>query len=475
MTKKQDKPSKIYRFVIYPIVGVVFVTILLFVIVLANGYKFSYTNGLIKLQKTGMIIVATKPQDSEILLDGVLKGHNAALSILSMKVSGVLPGKHNLAIVKKDYQKWEKSIVVKPDLVTWLEYVLLFPAKIKSEPVKQLTDSQFISADKDNKALLFKKSTKDGMSYFIYDPANGTKRNLWPPANMTLLDLPSNPEILSVEISSNRNKVLVKYIESGKIDWFIEELVNNEPSSFVKISKYGFSYDELLWNPGNQNELIGLYQQSLTRLTINGQGQLEQVPLVSKVIDYDVANDGNIYYIQEEKSNYVLDKMNLNGTNKVTIDKAVQRSSKYKFALSKQRDILALLANDSGNLVAYQKTNGLTNSVNLGSNIKDMSWSKKGNKLVYYNEAKAHIYDWEKISDEEVPLLNKIDKLDWYYDEYHLWGRFEGNLAVIEFDGQNKVNVVSSAMNESLFNISSFIYSTKTTGKDIFYQSIISF
>lgn len=475
MTKKHVKPSKFLRFVVYPLVGILFVATVILVITLANGYKPKFDNWTVKLHKTGMVIVTTKPQKAEIYLDGEYKGQNKGLSLLSVRMSGVLPGNHEVIIKKPDYKIWQKKITVKPDLVTWLDYVLLFPVKLQKKSVSQLENSQFISSGLDGRTLLYKNTAGSNPEYFLYEPSNKTKTTIWPPVNQTILDLPQNPDLISAETNSNKSKVLVEFREVGGNDWFIEGFPAKESNNFTRVSKAGFKYERLMWNPTNQNEMVGLNKHTLSLLSVNNENQIQAKELIPNVIDFGISKDSKIYYIQEKASSYILGKMNMDGEGQTIIDKAVSKGKKYKFLQSRQRGILTLLNTDTGVLTAYLKTNGESTPIKLGSNIKDMAWSKKGIKLAYYSDKKIFIYDWEKIVDSEITLEKNVTKLDWYNDEYHLWGKIGESIVVLEIDGSNQTEIAQKTTNEFLVNITSFIFSNKINEKESFFQTDISF
>ncbi|MEI7690628.1 MAG: PEGA domain-containing protein [bacterium] len=475
MSKKHVKPSKFLRFVVYPIVGIFFVAIVILVITLANGYKPSIRHWKIKFQKTGMVIVTTRPQKAEIFLDGKYRGQNKGLSLLSVRLSGVLPGFHDVIIKKPGYRTWQKKITVKPDLVTWLDYVLLFPLNLEKKPISELAESQFISSSSDGRILLYKKIAGSITEFFIYEPSSKTKTTIWPPINQTILDLPQNPDLISAEINANKSKLLVKFKEADKNDWFIESFSGKESNTFTRVSKAGLQYDQLIWNPTNQNEMVGINNQTLSLLTTNSLNQIQVKDLSAKIIDFDVGQDNKIYYVQELQNEYLLGKMNIDGSNQIVIDSAVPKGTKYKFSQSRQRGILALLITDTGNLLSYSKTNGKTTPIKLGSNIKDMAWSKKGIKLAYQTDKKIFIYDWEKIVDTEIVLEKPITKLDWYNDEFHLWGKIGDSIVVLEIDGSNQTEIAQNTANEFLVNITSFIFSNKVNEKQTFFQTDIKF
>jgi len=230
-----------------------------------------------------------------------------------------------------------------------------------------------------------------------------------------------------------------------------------------------------MWNPTNQNEMVGLNKQTLSLLSVNNENQIQAKELIPNVIDFDISKDNKIYYIQEKASSYLLGKMNMDGEGQTIIDKAVPKGKKYKFLQSRQRGILSLLNTDTGVLTAYLKTNGESTPIKLGSNIKDMTWSKKGIKLAYYSDKKIFTYDWEKIVDSEITLEKNVTKLDWYNDEYHLWGKIGESIVVLETDGSNQTEIAQKTTNEFLVNITSFIFSNKTNEKESFFQTDISF
>lgn len=125
----KHKPSGRAKVAVYSIVTAVFLVFLSALLMLANGYLPVLKNGKLSLQKTGMIIIAARPLDASIYINGKYK-EKTAFYLLQNKLNNLLPGKYTVRIEKKGYRTWEKTFSVEPGLVSWANYVLMFADKL---------------------------------------------------------------------------------------------------------------------------------------------------------------------------------------------------------------------------------------------------------------------------------------------------------------------------------------------------------
>jgi hypothetical protein len=478
MFAKNNKPSKFTRFVIYPIVGLLFLLLLFWVATFANGYKFFFNGGKIYFKKTGMIIVNTKPTNAEIYLDDKKTGNKTTIPFLSVKLANIKPGKHKLEIKKTGYQSWSKTVEIRPSLVNWSNYILLFPENLKPLKMGELQDYRFITVSKNSRYYLFLKTNVSLQNeLYTYDVSNKKTRKIWPSNQLPSESWLQNPQILSADFNSDSKKVLLSLKDgSGSRSFDILDISGQETVYSHRIDQTNFTLSKISWTAKNPNDLLALSADSLYRLSLGSSGQVNKLQIAKNVIDFSNESNGYVYYVQESKTGYLLGKIQTDGTNKSTISEIVEKSKAYKFTYSKQKDILALLPLETRNLTAYYKVSGQNSTLLLDRNVSDMNWSKDGSRIVYYNDKEARFYDWDKLEEGNIQLDDRLQNLSWYEDEYHLVARNNtGNVMIMDFDGLNKILVADETNRAFVFDQTSLFYSKLDQDKEVFYILGINF
>ena len=140
---------------------------------------------------------------------------------------------------------------------------------------------------------------------------------------------------------------------------------------------------KIVYVPQNANSLVALNNGNLYQISLGSNGVATDALLSTGVVDFNIENNGYIYYVQKLSGKYELERMLINGSNKSVIASTIDPSASYTFAYSAQKDIIAVLANDTKTLTAYYSVNGQPITLPLSNNAAKALWSKDGNYLVY--------------------------------------------------------------------------------------------
>lgn len=463
MVVKSNKPSKLTVFILYPIVAVAFLVAAAFMLMLANGYKPFISNGRISLEKTGMIITNSKPQGSGIYLDGKYTGKKTSYPFLSVRFDNLKPGNHQLQIKKTGYKIWEKVVEVKANLVSWSNYVLLFPEKLEPQKKDELSNLSLIGSSKNNRYhLLSRINTNKQTELYVYDASSQTRKKIWPTTKSPLEPWLAIPQVIKAEFSPDNQKLLLWLRKDKSQTVAVLDFSGSEASYTYQIDLATIPATKIVWNPGSQSELIALVTNEVKAISLGQKQKVTTSSREKRVIDFSIESDNNIYYVRENISGYTLMKMQADGSNKSVIS-AVEKSKSYNFSYSKQKDIIALLPKDTKKLTAYYHLSGQLNTLQLDQDIQDMRWSRDGIKIAYYNNQNAKVFDWDKMEESHVAIGTQIESLDWYYDKYHLTFKTKsGNIIVSDYDGSNQVTLATKIANYYIYNRSSVFYLTNS-------------
>lgn len=472
MKRKKNSPTRFTRLVIYPAVGLAFILGLGVIILMAAGYKFSFNGGNFSLKKTGMIVLSTRPSDAQVYLDGKNLYKNT-YPFLSTKISGLVPGNYLVSVKKEGYHPWSKNIRVYPDLVSWANYILLFPNELQADRVTTLDGYKHIGQNRTNRLLFMEKTNENKVrEFFIYDTNENTVTKVWPGNTTPVEEWLRNMQINSVEFSSDNQKILLNLKDGNGVNFGIMD-ISSDTRLYSLRTQPSLSFTKMVWNPENANEIFGLSSGSLHRVNLNEDNRSTKI--AEMVVDYSAKANNLIYYVRNEAGKYAVWRVQSDGNRDVEIYSGVNKSSGYSFEYSNKANALALLSKDDKTITLYYTIGNEPSSTVVSKNSTDLSWNKEGSKLLYYNENQVFCYDWEKQDEIETTINEKIREANWYFDNYHFFLNTDQGLSVIEFDGLNKIKISSKNEKTFLINQSSFLNLIPEKNIPAYYQVNISF
>jgi len=437
--KKPQKPSRKVRWILYPLIGVVFVFFLGVLLMLANGFLPDIKDGKVSFKKTGMIIVAARPLDASIYINGKYK-EKTTFYMLQNKLNNLIPGNYVIRIEKKGYRTWEKTISVSPGLVSWANYVLMFADKLDTKSIPELSGTP-LAVSENGRHLLY-TGTKDEKFFALsHDTSGLATHSFWPNDFSTLPEWLKVPQIVSASYNQNGDKVIFQ-IKNGDITEFVVgETAGNDTKLIILNEQMSVSPLSVAWNPYENdtifiNQANSLYSQK-TSSTILGS------PIATNVVSYKYEQNRQLYTaVKATSGNVSIEKSNLDGNNRVVILDSIAPASGYQFAHTNTGDSLAIRNIDTGDLLLVYPANGENNIIlRLGKGYKNIIWQKNGQKLLYYNENAIYRYDTEKKKETHYLYNGKISSVAWYFDDCHYLVNGDLGLEVIEFDGGNSLKL----------------------------------
>lgn len=197
------------------ILGIIFVAILIAVIAIARGYRFSAKEKT--LSPTGILVASSFPDGSMIFVNGELKGATNSNII-------VTPGDYDVEIKKDGYSSWKKNLKIKGELVIKAD-ALLFPQNPTLSPVTTLGVSKAVSSVSGDKIVIFSETEnaeKDGIYLFenVRNPI--TRINPLKPLILKTAFLQDSQNLKlassSVEFSPNEDQMLLTtYVDGASL------------------------------------------------------------------------------------------------------------------------------------------------------------------------------------------------------------------------------------------------------------------
>lgn len=441
VTGKSHKPTRFARFVLYPLAGVFFCIILAVVLTLANGYRFTYTGGKVGLIKTGMLIVTSRPFDASITLNGKLSKYRTGFYLLATKISALKPGDYFVELKKAGYRTWHDTLEIKPNMVTWANYILLFAEKLNITKV-EVPVGNVVGKSDNGRHLLF-ANTSGVFTLKSLDTNNLAVRDFWP-AVVPVQPWLTSPKIISAEYSPSSDLALLHVTNGARNEWVVSD-ASVSPAKLIHLNNtLGQDVENAWWNIGSNNEVYVQTKSGISLVGVNATSI--STPIVKGAISFHVDDSRQIIYaIKNDNGTYSVERMNLDGGNKTTFVASVVTASSYKFAYSPQTNILAVLNNDTGDLTAYYVGNSSKKtSVLLSTGVTSLGWSKNGECLYYSGKDFVKRYDWIKEKETIALLPSAPSSLSFYFDEYHYLVTTATGIYEMDYDGSNVVPMSES-------------------------------
>ncbi len=441
------EPTSFTRYFIYPLFFLIFVSVFFILFIFASGYKFTFKEGKIDIQKTGMIIVATRPSGADIFIDGKDKNRRTGFYFLPTKINNLVPGSYKLTLKKEGYRTWVNDLNVIPEIVTWANYALLFKEELEfeslnlpqnTEIVKNL-DSENISND-----ILLKGTENNLTSFYFYDASKDSFKKVWPPSNQINDSFGSGFEVVGEKLNKANNKAVIYVKKSGAMEHYLLDFSKEAPSLISLPLFYNKTFSDFIWDTTGSASLFALSGSDLFR--INTENSVIGEVIVENVVDFSVEKTKKVYYITNDNTGYALSRMNLDGSEKVLVSEIIAKSKNYKISYSDNTESLAVLSYDDGKLYIYKNLSDRLSLMRLTKDALGFSWSKDGEKIFYYDDHTIKGYDFEKQEETQVKLDDKIVSLDWYFDNCHYLVQTEKEFFIIDFDGANKVVINDTAI-----------------------------
>ncbi|OGH09616.1 MAG: hypothetical protein A2152_01630 [Candidatus Levybacteria bacterium RBG_16_35_6] len=114
--------------IIIPIVIVVFLIVgTIIAVSYGKGYRFGFTNGRPDVSGTGLLVATSLPDGAQVFI-------NDHLTTATDNTINLFPGTYKVKIAKEGYFPWEKTLIIKKEVVTKAE-ALLFPIAPKLESI----------------------------------------------------------------------------------------------------------------------------------------------------------------------------------------------------------------------------------------------------------------------------------------------------------------------------------------------------
>lgn len=488
-TKRHIKKKEIFgRVLIYILMTTAVIGGVIFSLFWAMGYRFDFGSGAIK--QVAKLQLGSFPSGADVDING------ARLPAATPTAPHVEAGKNTIKFSRKDYRPWQKTVNVVSGEVVWLNYARLIPNNITTETVRNFSDVKQMLLSPNKRWLLIRNSDnsrlRDGLVYVTDHTPTQHQDMSFPliladisdPLNVRFVDIgiPSdkitapttrnvaNEKFNIIEWSADSRYILIEHFVNDKVEFLRVDREN--PDNTINLSQdFKISPTEMYFSD-KSNLLLALIDNSLRLIDLNNTSQ----KVISDYVqNFTVANDGRLALATLESEN---DKLVQNVgiydgatvRNIRSFDTDITNPIAVNLIRFDNNDYLVI---GSGELVTiYRDPLGekMTEPIYLSSpgGIDWISVSPSQRFIMAGRSGKIVGYDLDSKKNYSFEISDTT-KPEWV-DDHHLIINNNNQIQMIEFDGENRENIVGGFGHAILSSNEKFLFSLSNFNDSVILQ-----
>lgn len=414
-------PTLKVRFIVYPVIAGLFLLGCYLITLLALGYNLKLKDGKFIKEKAGAIILATKPGDAQVYLDGTpYKKKTPVFNFFDLTIDRVPVGKHSIRVEKEGYLPWSGEFEVKSGLVSWGNYILLLPQKRKYSPYNFENLKQVLPAKSQNALAVLTEDREDGL--VAISVVGGQNKQI---EKVYEERLKAEEEYSLVAFSAAESRLMYSKKINGLLTYFV---VENQLKGEVYNVKFNKPIDKMVFNPDDVDELYILSQGKLWQL--NYREEKVAVEVATEVVDLDA--DQNLYFVKNTKGNFGLWRI---FQEPRMVVKSLPASQDYDVSYLRLTENYAILSKDTKDLFVLDPDSGNYTLKKIAGNVGSFRSSPNGKRIAILGAESLTVYDSEK--DQYSTALSKvaIDDFAWSSDEGNIFYREADKLKTVNYNG----------------------------------------
>lgn len=430
---------KIRRLIFYLFL-IIFIVCAFAIILFVEGYSFDWQKKSLII--TGAYYLKSDPDDADIYIDNEYGGKTNKF------IRRLLPGEHNIKISKPNYSDWQKTLKIKPKVITEAYNIILIK---KNPPLNLATDNniKYLSFSSDKRKIIY-LTEQPQLTLRLIDINNNTDVQIYPGALVKNVgyttSLPSLNNLSGIIWSHNQERIILSFQNNH---YYILNLKNPvgiiDINNLIKtLSNYKiYNLENPSFHPQNFNKVYFYYQNNLDSLEINDLNpnkSLISFPFISDVLTYTIY-DNKILYINIKGEFY---KTNLEASSFKKI---------FDIPLFKPGQSIAIINED---MLAINKNFYLFNPQTqifekIAENIEEVIFSADNKKVFWRNKNEIGII-WLETEPKQPPrnryetevimkTIKNISQAIWYSKtNQHIIFIVENEIKITELDGRDRRN-----------------------------------
>lgn len=411
--------KKLLRFGLYGVIVTLFLAFAASAIYYAKGYRYNFHAG--RLEKTGLIVLNSKPDAARVTVD--TKDHG---SKTPTKIDALLPGLHQLTIQKDGYRIWQKALLVEAERATFARYIVLIPEKLSPRRMAQDQAIDSLRVSPDGSQFIY---TVSGGSELWRVRSDGSSRTrLFTPqaADVSLASGGTPVNLSLIGWSPDSSRSLVTRTQAGQTSYWLVGFGVTTLDGLLPGDASQIQFD-----PSDSRRLYFVRAGSLFRL--NTADRTISSPILSEVVSYR-ASDGAIDAIRTSGGPLALWHSDSSGSRLERVKDNLPAGN-YALAYTPETDTLAMAGPEQVEIYTPDDGRHRISRVIPGV-FTALDWNKNGQRLVYWRSDNVGSFDAQTGSSYTAGTQAGVRAVSWTSDGDHLIiSGQDGLTSFTEFDG----------------------------------------
>lgn len=436
-------------------------------VLLASSFGYGYNTETGEIVQNGLVFIDSAPAKAQIFLNGK-DTHRAtsAHALFPGAVRMVLPtGNYSVDLKAAGYRPWSTDFKLNSQMVLRLDYALLLPIKISSEPLDTYkTPPAFLSQTPDQKWILTAlANAKGAISFRQYNAANPTSApaSLPLPAGIARL---GGSDYQPVEWSDNSSSLLVMHRQGASVEFIVFNR-DNPADSFNLTTRAQIKPDKVLMRDG-KSDFFYLYQAGGGKLYSFDVGNSKLTHMASSVAAFSPHQGSQVLFVTPSASSPSALVQLWDGSKAYTLS-TLKKAAEYHLAAASYQgnDYLAAGSNIEPVKIFKNPLPLLKSSPAPLKELAELAISGtsqlKLSKATHFLAAEAGghlaVYDFATQSGFAYDLKQPISSPASWLDEYHLGGlSTSGKALVWDYSGANQQLLSSSLLPQGAYFSTSY-------------------
>jgi len=299
----------------------IFLIILAVIIAYARGYRFNPQQKTVTA--TGIFSVSSWPKAAKIYINDKLEG------VTDTNIT--LPyGKYNVSVKKEGYTSWNKTVILKGEMVETID-VVLFPVNASLTPLTNIGITKAVPIEQSDRVLLFSQNgdvLRDGIYVF---EANKKPFSFLPPLKLILAKkmLPESIDFNTVVVSFSPD------LKQGLFDFQTVAYLLSLEDDNAQLFDVTISKDTLLsaWQTEKEAEIQKIMETFPNNLGFTATSSFNMITFSPDKLKF-------IYQANENLTLPVFLKTSLIGTNQTPESRSLIKGNVYMYDKKEDKNFL---------------------------------------------------------------------------------------------------------------------------------------
>lgn len=457
----------ITRILLYPLTVGLFLLSCYFIALLAFGYNIKFVDGKLIKEKTGTMLLSTRPGDAQVIVDGqVYPKKTPVISFFNLKIDRLTPGEHRVTFKKEGYETWEGIFNVESGMVSWGNYILLLPNQRKATSYNFTNIKSVTSSLDKTKQLIVTADQEAGVTTFWEITSENKNQK-----KLLEKQVVQGEEYQPLAYSFDEERILMskKTAEGSQLVVFEAK----ENGRFWELSAgYQNEIKNPVFNPKNHDEVLFLENDVIVSLNF---ATAQFVKLTDTGVIGLFPQDNEMLFVKDAEGDTGLWRIAQNGSSQLVIPN-LPVSESYQISYLSDIHAYVVLPSKTKELLIFSPDSGNYTLKKIAGNVEWFLPSRRSKYLAYFSSGNVETFEVQK--DRYFRALDQVapNSISWAEDEANLFYVKDGSLKIVNYNGFYNKEITKAEGQLTVSNSYNLFFLNENTTKkmkDLFVITIL--